>query len=189
MIEYLKLDTLLNYRRGDIMLLVEVNKEGIVLVKHFESLHDGDLTMIGLQPKLCPAGIWTEGYGRAMRNSKGEFLTINNTTKQQAIALSTIKTEEQAEQALKEDLQKFSDKIRPMIKVPLNSNQFSACVSLSYNIGEGAFSKSSVLKYINAKDFSRAAESFALWNKAQGKVLPGLTRRREAEKQLFIKTV
>jgi lysozyme len=81
----------------------------------------------------------------------------------------------------------FSAKIMPMIKVPVTDNQFSACVSLSYNIGDGAFSRSSVLKYINAKDFANAAKSFALWNKGVGKVLPGLVKRRESEKQLFLK--
>ena len=81
MIEYLKLDTLLNYRRGDIMLLVEVNKEGIVLVKHFESLHDGDLTMIGLQPKLCPAGIWKAGYRDWETDRKSTRLNSSHITR------------------------------------------------------------------------------------------------------------
>ena len=47
---------------------------GIELIKEFESLHDGDLSIIGLQPKMCPAGIWTEGYGHAMRDNKGNFI-------------------------------------------------------------------------------------------------------------------
>lgn len=168
-------------------LVFNINDECARIVKHYESLHDGDLTMIGLQPKLCPAGIWTEGYGRAMRKPDGSFMRKEDTTKAQAYAAATIKTEAQAEVALAEDLAKFSKRISPFIKVPLNSNQFSACVSLSYNIGDGAFSKSSVLRYINAKKFANAAKSFASWNKGGGKVLPGLVKRRAEESQLFLK--
>ena len=53
---------------------MKTNQEGINLIKHFESLHDGDLKQIGLQPKMDPIGIWTEGYGRAMRDDKGNFI-------------------------------------------------------------------------------------------------------------------
>ena len=169
------------------MLKFEINEECPKIVKKYESLHDGDLKMIGLQPKLCPADIWTEGYGRAMRRPDGSFMTAKNTTKAQAYAAATIKTIAQAEVALKEDLADFSNRIKKYIKVPLTANQFSACVSLSYNIGDGAFSRSSVLKYINAKDFANAAKSFALWNKAGGKVLPGLVKRRAEEASLFLK--
>ena len=169
------------------MLKFEINEECPKIVKKYESLHDGDLKMIGLQPKLCPAEVWTEGYGRAMRRPDGSFMTSKNTTKAQAYAAATIKTEAQAQVALAEDLAKFSKRIAPFIKVPLNSNQFSACVSLSYNIGDGAFSKSSVLRYINAKDFANAAKSFASWNKGGGKVLPGLVKRRAEETSLFLK--
>ena len=165
---------------------MKTNEKGVAIIKKYESLHDGDLRMIGLQPKPCPRGIWTEGYGRAMRRADGSFMTIKNTTKAQAYAASTIKTEAQAEKALAEDIALFSSKIKPMIKVPLNDNQFSACVSLAYNIGEGAFSTSSVLKGINSKNFIKAADSFALWNKCDGEVLPGLVKRRESEKVLFL---
>lgn len=168
-------------------LIFNINEECSRVVKHYESLHDGDLKMIGLQPKLCPANIWTEGYGRAMKRPDGSFMRASNTTKAQAYAAATIKTEAQALVALAEDLADFSKRITPFIKVPLTSNQFSACVSLSYNIGDGAFSRSSVLRYINAKDFSNAAKSFASWNKGGGKVLPGLVKRRAEESQLFLK--
>lgn len=164
-----------------------MNLDGREIVKHYESLHDGDLKQIGLQPKLCPAGIWTQGYGRAMRKKNGSFMTSKNTTKAQAEAAATIHTIEDAEKALTEDLLEFSAKIMPMIKVPVTDNQFSSCVSLAYNIGHGAFSTSSVLRGINSKNFIKAANSFALWNKGGGKILQGLVKRRESEKQLFLK--
>ena len=78
---------------------MKTGKLGIKLIKEFESLHDGDLKKIGLQPKMDPIGIWTEGYGRAMRDKKGNFLKgIGN--KLLAEKSATINTEAQAEKAL-----------------------------------------------------------------------------------------
>ena len=79
----------------------------------------------------------------------------------------------------------FADKIFPSIKVKVTQNQFDAMVSLAYNIGTGAFLKSTLLKKVNAGDFTGAGEEFLRWNKANGKEVLGLTRRREREKQLF----
>lgn len=79
----------------------------------------------------------------------------------------------------------FADKIFPLIKVEVNQNQFDAMVSLAYNIGVGAFSNSTLLKRVNAKDFIGAANEFLRWNRAGGKVLLGLTRRRKREYELF----
>ena len=80
----------------------------------------------------------------------------------------------------------FADKIFPSIKVKVSQNQFDAMVSLAYNIGTGAFLKSTLLKKVNAGDFTGAGEEFLRWNKANGKEVLGLTRRREREKQLFL---
>ena len=80
----------------------------------------------------------------------------------------------------------FADKIFPSIKVKVTQSQFDAMVSLAYNIGTGAFLKSTLLKKVNAGDFAGAGEEFLRWNKANGKEVLGLTRRREREKQLFL---
>ena len=80
----------------------------------------------------------------------------------------------------------FADKIFPAIKVKVTQNQFDAMVSLAYNIGVGAFLKSTLLKKVNAGDFAGAGEQFLRWNRAGGKELLGLTKRREREKQLFL---
>ena len=80
----------------------------------------------------------------------------------------------------------FADKIFPSIKVKVSQRQFDAMVSLAYNIGTGAFLKSTLLKKVNAGDFAGASEEFLRWNKAGGKVVLGLTKRREREKQLFL---
>ena len=80
----------------------------------------------------------------------------------------------------------FADKIFPSIKVKVTQSQFDAMCSLAYNIGVGAFLKSTLLKKVNAGDFAGAGEQFLRWNRAGGKVVLGLTRRREKEKQLFL---
>ena len=83
----------------------------------------------------------------------------------------------------------FADKIFPSIKVKVTQSQFDAMVSLAYNIGVGAFLKSTLLKKVNAGEFTGAGEEFLKWNKANGKEVLGLTRRREREKQLFLSLV
>ena len=80
----------------------------------------------------------------------------------------------------------FADWIFLSIKVKVTQSQFDAMVSLAYNIGAGAFLKSTLLKKVNAGDFAGAGEEFLRWNKALGKEVLGLTKRREREKQLFL---
>ena len=163
-----------------------INQKGLDIIKFYESLHDGNLKKIGLQPKLCPAGVWTEGYGRAMRGKDGNFLTGKNTTQEQAEKLATIHTIEQAEKALLEDTKIFSDRIRNFFKVEISENMFSSLVSFAYNLGENSLRTSTLLKKINSKDFKGASEEFIRWNKSKGKVLAGLTARRLSEKNLFL---
>lgn len=78
------------------------------------------------------------------------------------------------------------DFLNKIVKVPLTQNQFDALCDLVYNIGSGNFSKSTLLRKLNAKDYTGAAEEFVKWNMAGGKVLSGLTKRREEEKNLFL---
>jgi GH24 family phage-related lysozyme (muramidase) len=73
-----------------------------------------------------------------------------------------------------------------MVKVTLRQNQFDALVSFVFNLGAGNFAGSTLLKMVNASDFNNAAGQFIRWNRAGGKVLTGLTRRREAEAALFL---
>ena len=76
-----------------------------------------------------------------------------------------------------------------MVKVPLNENQHGALVSFTYNLGAGNLGSSTLLRKLNAGDYAGAAAEFPRWNKAGGKELAGLTRRRAAEKALFEKPV
>ena len=79
---------------------------------------------------------------------------------------------------------RHADAIRKCIAVPLYQHEFDAYVSLSYNIGPGAFCQSTLVKKLNAGDYAGACEEIKRWNRAGGKVLPGLTKRREQEYQL-----
>ena len=165
---------------------VKINQACYDIIKSYESLHDGNLKVIGLQPKLCPAKIWTEGYGRAMKFKDGSFMRESNTTYEQALSRQTIKTVKEAEIALLEDTKEFSEKIKPFIKVKINDDMFSSFVSLAYNIGYNAFKNSTLLRKVNAKDFIGASNQFKAWNKSSGKIMSGLIRRRESEKNLFL---
>ena len=122
-------------------------------------------------------GVWTIGVGHtsaagAPAVSKG--LTI---------------TKQQSDDILSRDLKTYEAAVLRQVKVPLNQNQFDALVSFTYNLGEGNFAKSTLLKRVNVRDFAGAKAQFSAWNKAGGKVLAGLTRRRAAEAKLFGTTV
>lgn len=163
------------------------------LVKYFESLHDGDLTLIGLQPKMCPAGIWTVGYGRALRDAKGNFLSgIENKAK--AYAMYPNLSVADAERMLSEDLAEFSVKVEKVLArfgVKLSQYQFDAVVSLCYNCGTGALVDNktgmplSVLRAILNHNIGIEA-AFSLWNKSNKKTLPGLVKRRKVEAYLYV---
>jgi lysozyme len=144
---------------------MKINRAGLELIKNFE----------GFVPNayLCPAGIWTIGYGTTTAAGAGEIRKGMTITKDQAsdMLLSTLVKYEAAV-------------TKALTQVP-TENQFSAMVSLCYNIGESAFAKSTVLRKFNSGDLSASAAAFRMWNKAGGKVLPGLIRRREAELALF----
>lgn len=161
---------------------MKTSDKGINLIIEFESLHDGDLTKIGLQPKLDPIGIWTEGYGRAMRNDNGTFLK-GASNKELAYKRATIKTEKDARSALLEDLESRERIVIQNIRVPLNQNQFDALVSYVYNTG----GSSTLYRYIN---MGQKPEVIRNWFEtkyitAGGVKLKGLVRRRKAEADLY----
>lgn len=161
---------------------MKTSKTGIDLIKSFESLHDGDLSSIGLQPKMCPAGIWTEGYGRAMRNKSGVFLK-GTKDKKEAYNNISIKTEKDAENALKIDLITYERIVLTKVKIGLNQNQFDALVSYTYNTG----GSDTLFKLINHKAPDNQIRRWieTKYTTAGGVVMKGLVRRRKAESELF----
>lgn len=143
---------------------MQTNNEGIKLMHSFEGCK--------LQSYKDIVGIWTIGWG-----STGPDIGPNMTW-----------TQQQADERFKKDLQKFEKAVSAAVKVPITSNQFSALVCFTYNVGAGAMTNSTLIKKLNFGDISGAADQFLRWNKAGGKEVKGLTRRREAERELFLKS-
>jgi lysozyme len=167
---------------------MKVAQAGIDLIKQFESLHDGDLKTIGLQPKMCPAQVWTVGWGHALVDPVTRKFLKGAADKDRAYAMYPAMTKEEADLLLQRDLEAFSSAIKKMITAKITDNQFSALVSFSYNCGAGALQKSTLLKKVNANPKDQTIrQEFLKWNKAGGKELLGLTRRRTAEADLYFK--
>lgn len=146
---------------------MKINNLGISLIKSFEGLK--------LNAYTCSAGVWTIGYGTT-KYPNGKPVCEQDSC-----------TAELAEDYLRRDLAKFEEEVTAATKgVDLNENQFSALVSLVYNIGGANFKKSTLLKRLKSGDFDEAADEFLVWRKAGGKVLAGLERRRAAERELFL---
>lgn len=146
----------------------QVNKTGIDLIKSFEGLF--------LKPYLDPIKIPTIGYGIIMYPD-GKRVTM----------FDTPITEEQALNYLEHEINQKASDVEKMCKVQLNENEFAALTSFAYNLGSNALLGSSLMKLLNAgTDRAAVADQFLRWDKAGGKQLPGLTRRRQAERSLFL---
>jgi GH24 family phage-related lysozyme (muramidase) len=146
---------------------MKTGQEGLDLIKFFEGFRQDAYQDV--------VGIWTIGYGTIRYPDgtpvkKGDHCSL-----------------EQAEHYLAHELGKFEDQINKLVKVQLNQNQFDALACFCYNVGGGAFAKSTLLKKLNAQDYPGAAQQFLVWNKAGGKPVAGLTKRRQAESNLFQK--
>lgn len=144
--------------------MVTSSRAGLGLIKTFEGLK--------LKAYLCPAGVWTIGYGRTTNVKRGDTCS-----------------EAQAEAWLTAEYDVFEANVRKLLKVSVTDNQLGALVSLAYNIGIGNLSSSTLLRKLNAGDIAGAQAQFKVWDKARVngvlKALPGLTKRRMAEAALF----
>ncbi len=147
---------------------MKVSNKGLELIKEFEGF--------SANAYLCPAKIPTIGYGNTFWEDGRKVRIGEQISKSKALELLEFVANKD-----------FADKIFPFIEVSISQNQFDAMVSLAYNIGVGAFSNSTLLKRVNAKDFLGAANEFLKWDKSNGKPLLGLTRRRQREKELFLR--
>ena len=94
-------------------------------------------------------------------------------------------TQEQAEQWLQEDVQIAVDAVNRLVTVELTQNQFDALVDFTFNLGTGSLQNSTLLRLLNASNYTGAANEFERWDKAGGQTLPGLLKRRQAERDLF----
>lgn len=162
----------------------EINQAGLDLVKGFEGTEDGDPSTVNLDPYLDPVGIWTIGWGHAIRVGSDFLRGQENQATARSLYPGGITTD-QAEALLRADLMDACRDVEAQVNVPVTDNQFAALVSFTFNLGVGNLRRSTLLRLVNAGDFAGAANEFPKWNKAGGKVLRGLTRRREAEAALF----
>jgi GH24 family phage-related lysozyme (muramidase) len=144
----------------------QINAAGLALIKEFEGLRT--------TAYRDPVGIWTIGYGHTSMAGPPqvyEGMTI---------------TAAEAEAILQQDLDLFEQGVTDALTITTNENQFSAMVSFSFNVGLGAYRNSTLLRKHNAGDFAGAANEFLRWIYADGQILPGLVRRREAERSLYL---
>lgn len=139
------------------------NEAGVALIRTYEGL--------SLQSYLCPAGLWTVGYGHTATAKPFARITLD-----------------EAERLLRQDLVMAERAVAMRVEVALNDNQFAALVSFVFNVGEAAFARSSLLKKLNAGDYSAVPKELGRWVRAQGIKLEGLVRRRNAEIALWLKT-
>lgn len=148
---------------------MKTNQAALDLIAEFE----------GFGPRwyVCPAGVWTIGYGHT--DAAGHPKYRDNP------GLTITKADGQI--ILARDIVRYENDVKRLVKVPLNENQFGALVSFTYNLGAGNLGQSTLLRKLNAGDYAEAAAEFPKWNKSNGKVLNGLVRRRAAEQALFLR--
>lgn len=137
-----------------------IGKEGLELIKSFEGLR--------LKAYRDLVGVWTIGYGSTGKHVKPGMVI----------------TEAQAEELLREDLARFEANIAAKAQ-NASQGQFDAIVSLAFNVGNGAINRSTLLRMHNVGNYEGAALQFRRWNRAGGRVIRGLSRRRAAEERLY----
>lgn len=149
------------------MKVTKASQKGLDLIKRFEGLE--------LKPYKCPAGIPTIGYGNTYYPSGSKVKLTDPAI-----------TKEKAEELLKFLLTSYEKGVDSFCRDDINQNQFDALTSFAYNVGVGNLQKSTLIKKVNKNpsDPTIRAE-FLKWNKGAGKVLAGLTRRRQAEADLY----
>ena len=135
--------------------------KGLALTEQFEGCR-----LTAYQDQV---GVWTIGYG--------------HTGPEVCAGLSV--TQEQASALLQKDVSSAADFVNKSVMVALTQEEFDALVDFVFNLGAGAFQKSTLLHLLNAGDFAAAAAQFAVWDRAGGAVVAGLLRRRQAETALF----
>ena len=148
--------------------IMQTSDRGIALIKH----HEG----VRLTAYPDPGKGWaipTIGYGHTSAAGPP------------AVYKGMKITQAGADEILRQDLAKFERYVADAVKVPLSQNEFDALVSFTFNLGPGNLRSSTLLRKLNAGDKAGAADEFLKWTKAGGKTLPGLVKRREAERALF----
>lgn len=149
---------------------MKASQNCISLIKEFEGFSS--------LPYRCPAGIWTIGYG-STRYANGTPVSSSDCSI----------TEDEASAIVCNTLKEYEGAVNRYVTITLSQNQFDALVDFSYNAGAQNLRTSTLLKKLNAGDYQGAAEEFGKWVNGGGKRLPGLVKRRAAERELFLKEV
>mgnify|MGYP003651395373 CR=1 FL=1 len=137
-----------------------ISEEGLSLIKKFEGCR--------LEAYKCSGGVWTIGYGHTENVNEGDTIT-----------------QEKADKLLKSDIESFEVYVNYSVMVELDQGQFDALVAWTFNLGPGNLRESTMLKKLNEADYTSVPNEMKRWNKAGGKTLDGLIRRRNAEALLF----
>ena len=140
---------------------MKISQNGIDLIKKYEGCK--------LQAYYDSVGVLTVGYGHTTTVKKGMIIS-----------------QTKAEELLKNDLKRFEEGVTRLVGLKIHQLMFDSLVSFAFNLGLGNLQKSTLLKKVNLGKFEEASNEFIKWNRAGGKVLEGLTRRREAERDLFL---
>ena len=145
---------------------MKLSENGTKLIKKYEGCR--------LKAYKCPRGVWTIGYGHT-----------NNVRPDDVI------TQDEAEELFKQDVKVFENAVNKLVKVKLNQNQFDALVSFTFNLGYGdrGLGCSTLLRLLNNSDYIGASKQFSRWVYSGDRVLEGLIKRRNEEKELFLKPV
>jgi lysozyme len=139
---------------------MKIGSKALDIVKYYEGFR--------AKAYICPAGVWTIGYGSTKGVKKGQVIN-------EATAVSY----------LARDFTEFENVVNKLVKVPLNQDQFDALVTFVYNVGPQNFKTSTLLKLLNSGDYASVPAQMKRWNKGGGKVLDGLVKRRASEGVLF----
>jgi len=139
---------------------MKISSDGLELIKHFEGCET-----TAYQDSV---GVWTIGYGHTKGVEEGQSCSI-----------------EDAETMLADEMDEYEGYINSMVKVDLEQHEFDALVAWVYNLGPTNLRSSTLLRVLNEGKMQEVPQQMRRWNKAKGKVLPGLERRRLAESMLF----
>ncbi|ACF43163.1 Lysozyme [Pelodictyon phaeoclathratiforme BU-1] len=142
--------------------MMQTSENGFALIRKYEGLR--------LATYVCPGGKLTIGYGHT-----GPDVTTGKKI-----------DEEEANALLVKDVQRFERAVNGLVTAPMTQGMFDALISFSFNLGVGSLKSSTLLKKLNAGNLTGAADEFLKWNKAGGKVLAGLSARRESERERFL---
>jgi len=167
---------------------MKLSKAGADLMHQYEGYRN--------KPYLCPAHIWTIGYGHVLYQDQIRLPVIRVEGKQTPMIRkeyplrqedNRVWTKEEIEKLFADDVASFERGVLRLAPAVLNrQGAFDACVSFAFNAGLGNFQRSTIRMKTNRGEWEAAAEAFMQWTKGGGKELPGLVKRRKAEKALFL---